>query len=59
MAYYPHLRRIGLVLLVPLVETTMDWETILLLALIVVLAQLLYDASGGDGGKRGRLPEAI
>jgi hypothetical protein len=34
----------------------MDSETALLLALIVVLAQLLLDASGGDGGKRGRLP---
>jgi hypothetical protein len=37
----------------------MDWETALLLLLIVVLAQLLHDASGGDGGKRGRLPVAV
>jgi hypothetical protein len=36
----------------------MDLETVLLLALIVVLAQLLFDANGGDGGKRGRLPAA-
>jgi hypothetical protein len=37
----------------------MDLETVLLLLFIVVLAQLLYDASGGDGGKRGRLPMAV
>jgi hypothetical protein len=37
----------------------MDWQTALLLILIVVLAQLLLDADGGDGGKRGRMPVGL
>jgi hypothetical protein len=33
-----------------------DLLTLLLLALIVVLAKALFDADGGDGGKFSRLP---
>ena len=29
----------------------MDWLTVLLLALIVVLAHLLFESDGGDSGK--------
>jgi hypothetical protein len=34
----------------------MDLLTSLLLALILILAHLLLDASGGDGGKFSRMP---
>jgi hypothetical protein len=36
----------------------MDWETILLLLFIGILAKLLIDAGDGDGGRRGRIPVA-
>ena len=37
----------------------MDWLTALLLALIVVLAHLLLDEDGGDGGKFSRARRSL